>query len=183
MQIELFSIWKLAFWGSHIQAGRCHCLAWRTESSDEQSRAVTSRASAEASAQAWVCDSCSLAFLTQPDHCQQNMILFAWTSTFPVFTLLLGVLCVRCSAVSDSLRPYSLEPARILSGHRIFQAGVLEWVAISSSRGSSWPRDRTCVCCLFCIGRQILYCCATWEAHSVIVINVTKANKSNKSNQ
>ena len=69
------------------------------------------------------------------------------------------------------------------SGHGIFQAGVLEWVATSSSRGSSRPRDRTCVCCLFCIGRQILYCCATWEAHSVIVINVIKANKSNKSNQ
>jgi len=31
---------------------------------------------------------------------------------------------------------------------------LLEWVAISSSRGSSWPRDRTCVSC---IGRRILY--------------------------
>ena len=27
--------------------------------------------------------------------------------------------------------------------HEIFQARVLEWVAISFSRGSSWPRDRT----------------------------------------
>ena len=27
--------------------------------------------------------------------------------------------------------------------HGIFQARVLEWVAISFSRGSSWPRDRT----------------------------------------
>ena len=27
--------------------------------------------------------------------------------------------------------------------HGIFQAKVLEWVAISFSRGSSWPRDRT----------------------------------------
>ena len=27
--------------------------------------------------------------------------------------------------------------------HGIFQAGILEWVAISSSRGSSHPRDRT----------------------------------------
>ena len=31
------------------------------------------------------------------------------------------------------------------SAHRIFQARILEWVAISSSRGSSWPRDQTCV--------------------------------------
>ena len=31
------------------------------------------------------------------------------------------------------------------SVHRIFQARVLEWVAISFSRGSSQPRDRTWV--------------------------------------
>ena len=31
------------------------------------------------------------------------------------------------------------------SVHGIFQARILEWVAISSSRGSSQPSDRTCV--------------------------------------
>ena len=31
----------------------------------------------------------------------------------------------------------------VSSVHGIFQARVLEWVAISFSRGSSWPRDRT----------------------------------------
>ena len=31
------------------------------------------------------------------------------------------------------------------SVHGIFQAGILEWVAISFSRGSSWPRDGTYV--------------------------------------
>ena len=41
------------------------------------------------------------------------------------------------------------------------QARILGWVAISSSRGSFWPRDRTCVSC---IGRRILYLCTTWEA-------------------
>ena len=39
--------------------------------------------------------------------------------------------------------------------HGIFQARILEWVAISSSRGSSWPKDRTHVCVSY-IGRQIL---------------------------
>ena len=35
------------------------------------------------------------------------------------------------------------------SAHGIFQARVLEWVAMPSSRGSSLPRDRTpCVLCL-----------------------------------
>ena len=34
------------------------------------------------------------------------------------------------------------------SVHGIFQARILEWVAISFSRGSSWPRDRTQVSCI-----------------------------------
>ena len=34
------------------------------------------------------------------------------------------------------------------SVHGNFQARILEWVAISFSRGSSQPRDRTCVSCL-----------------------------------
>ena len=29
------------------------------------------------------------------------------------------------------------------SVHRILQAGILEWVALPSSRGSSWPKDQT----------------------------------------
>ena len=32
--------------------------------------------------------------------------------------------------------------------HGIFQARILEWVAISFSRGSSWPRDQTQVSCI-----------------------------------
>ena len=42
----------------------------------------------------------------------------------------------------------------------IFLAKILEWFAISSSRGSSQPRDRTGVSC---IGRWIFYHWATWE--------------------
>ena len=34
------------------------------------------------------------------------------------------------------------------SVHGILQARVLEWVAISFTRGSSWPRDRTQVSCI-----------------------------------
>ena len=46
------------------------------------------------------------------------------------------------------------------SVHGIFQARILEWVAISFSRGSSGPRDWTYVSC---IGRQILYLWVTWK--------------------
>ena len=37
-----------------------------------------------------------------------------------------------------------------LSAHGIFLASILEWVAISFSRGSSQPRDRTQVSCVSC---------------------------------
>ena len=49
------------------------------------------------------------------------------------------------------------------SVHGIFQARILEWAAIPFSRGSSWPRDQTCISCISCIGR-ILYHCSTEEA-------------------
>ena len=41
--------------------------------------------------------------------------------------------------------------------HGISQARILEWVAISSSRGSFPTRDQTQVPCSSCSGRQILY--------------------------
>ena len=40
------------------------------------------------------------------------------------------------------------------SVHGILQARVLEWVAISFSRGSSWPRDRTQISCI--VGRRFI---------------------------
>ena len=51
------------------------------------------------------------------------------------------------------------------SVHGIFQARTLERVAVSSSRGSSWSRDRTLVSC---IGRWVLYHRATWEACALL---------------
>ena len=45
--------------------------------------------------------------------------------------------------------------------HGIFPARILEWVAMPFSRGSSWPRDRTHVSYVSCMGRLVLYCWAT----------------------
>ena len=47
------------------------------------------------------------------------------------------------------------------SDNGISQARMLEWIAISFSRGSSWPRDQAQVSC---IGRQVLYHWATAAA-------------------
>ena len=47
------------------------------------------------------------------------------------------------------------------SVYAVLQTRILEWVAISSSRGYFWPRDQTLISC---IGKWILYHYATWEA-------------------
>ena len=55
------------------------------------------------------------------------------------------VVCVLSRlAVSDSATSGSYI-------HGILQARILEWVAVSSSRGSSWPRDQTHFLCVSCI--------------------------------
>ena len=41
------------------------------------------------------------------------------------------------------------------SVYGIFQAKILEWVAISISRGSSWLNDQTSISCVSRIGRKI----------------------------
>ena len=53
------------------------------------------------------------------------------------------------------------------SVHGIFQARKLEWVAISSSRGSSRPKDWTHVSCVSCTGRRILYHWATSQNRTI----------------
>ena len=61
------------------------------------------------------------------------------------------------------------------SVHGIFQARVLEWLAISCSMGSSRPRDWTHVSCVSCTGGWILYHWAAWEAHLWMQWHAVKA--------
>ena len=48
--------------------------------------------------------------------------------------------CELCDAMDCSLRGSSV--------HGIFQARILEWIAVPSSRGSFWLRRQTCLFCL-----------------------------------
>ena len=73
------------------------------------------------------------------------------------------VCVLSCLVVSTLCDPTDCSPPGS-SVHGIFQARMLEWVAISSSRGPSQPRDRTHVSCIPHIGRQILYHWVSWEA-------------------
>ena len=49
-----------------------------------------------------------------------------------------------------------------------FQARTLDWVAISSSRGSSQPRDLTHISYFSCTGRQIPHPWTTWEPKETV---------------
>ena len=80
-----------------------------------------------------------------------------------------AVPCVDCDC------PLALARLLVGRGHRGNEAlarpaksdtigQILEWVAISSSRGSSPPRFQTQVSCGSCAGRQILLPSSTWES-------------------
>ena len=63
------------------------------------------------------------------------------------------VCMLSCSTLCD---PMDCSPPGS-SLHGISQARVLEWVAISYSRGSSQPRNQTYISCISCFGRWVLY--------------------------
>ena len=58
-----------------------------------------------------------------------------------------------CLTVYDPM-DYSLPSSSV---HGILQARILEWVTFPFSRGSSWPRDRTHISYVSCVGRQGLF--------------------------
>ena len=55
----------------------------------------------------------------------------------------------------------------------ISQERILERVALSSPRGSFWPRDQTRASYISCTGRQVLCHCATWKVPG----NTSSANR------
>ena len=71
-------------------------------------------------------------------------------------TRLCVCVCVCAQLCSTFCNPMNCRPLGS-TVHGIFQTRILEWVAISFSRGSSWPRDQTQGSCVSCIGRKILY--------------------------
>ena len=93
----------------------------------------------------------------------RNFVLF-YTLAAPIYIPTNSVcVCMHvhlCPTLCDPLDCSLWGP----SVHVIFQARILEWVAIPFSRGSSWPTDRTQVSCISCNGRWILYHSTMWEA-------------------
>ena len=78
-------------------------------------------------------------------------------SKFPFLSLSVCLVTQSCLSLCN---PMNCSPPGS-SVHGILQARILEWAAISFSRGSFQPRDQTCISC---IGRWILCHWATREA-------------------
>ena len=65
--------------------------------------------------------------------------------------------CTMLSCFSHTLcDPVSCSPPGS-PAHGILQARILEWVAVPSSRRSSWSRHWTCISYVLCIGMRVLY--------------------------
>ena len=89
-----------------------------------------------------------------------------WTNTFIYLFNTNTHMCVLASFLQSCPTPYDPMDCSLpgSSVHRILWARILEWVAVPSSRESSQPRDRNCVSYVSCIGSQVLYTGALWEA-------------------
>ena len=85
-----------------------------------------------------------------------------------VFTLKSGV-AQLCQTLRDSM-DCSLPRATVVASiHGIFQARVLEWVAISFSRGSSWSRDWTPVSLI--VGRRFTVWATREVSNNISLLN------------
>ena len=70
-----------------------------------------------------------------------------------------GCVCVHAKSLPSCLTlcdPMDCSPPGSFV-HEIFQARRQEWVAMPSSRGSSWSRNQASFSYVSCIGRQVLY--------------------------
>ena len=107
-------------------------------------------------------------YLTLPSLAPDLQVMWLCFLWFFFDSCVYGKLLQSCLTLRDpvdcSLPGFSVHgilQARIL--HEILQVRILAWVAVSSSRRSSQPRDQTLVSCSS-LGRQILYCWTIGEA-------------------
>ena len=84
--------------------------------------------------------------------------------------MIIVIIIISCmhavaSVVSDSLRPYGPLAGQAASVHGIIQARILERVAMTSSRGSSRPRDESASLMSPGLAGRFFTTSATWETH------------------
>ena len=109
-----------------------------------------------------ICSHCLWWLAGLPEHACEVLANYACMYTSSVTHLCLArwdpMDCSPPGSLSTLWGPMDYSPPSILSVHGITPARILEWVAISSSRGSSRPRDRNWVSCVSCIAGEFCTC-------------------------
>ena len=95
----------------------------------------------------WLVQECALVHQTLRKSSLGCLNNIPWEGT-PGSRKVGGFCCLVAKSCLTLETPWTVCSLPSPSVHRISQARILEWVAIFSSRGSSWPRDRTCVSCI-----------------------------------
>ena len=99
---------------------------------------------------------------------------FAKKSTYPIESTSCLIMCAcwvaqSCPTLCD---PKDRSPPGF-SVHGILQARILKWVAIPSSRGSSWLRDQTWISYVSCICRRILLPMSPLGSPCLMITNIS----------
>ena len=93
-----------------------------------------------------------LPFLNPAWTSGSSWFMYCWSMAWRILSITLLLCAAAAAAKSLQSCPTLREPVDCSlpgsSVHGIFQAIVLEWIAISHSKGSSQPRDRTRVSCI-----------------------------------
>ena len=95
----------------------------------------------------------------------EQLNAFGWLleASFLKLICFMGLMCMHAKSFqlcTTLCGPMDCSPPGS-SVHGILQARILEWAAMPSSRGSSWPRVGTHVCYVSCIDMWVLYHWAT----------------------
>ena len=87
-------------------------------------------------------------------HCMRILYQLRYREAQLYLSICLSAVCSTTQSCPTLCDPMGCTPLSSLY-MEFFQARILEWAAISYSRGSHQPRDRTCISCIPWTGRQI----------------------------
>ena len=83
---------------------------------------------------------------------EKNMKKNIYICIYHIHVYINMLCCAQSLQSSDFKCPTLWDPMNYsppgTSVHRILQASILEWVAMPFSKGSSWPRNWTCIFCV-----------------------------------
>ena len=128
-----------------------------------------------------------LLFLSVTNSYEHFILSTRWSTSFPMDAWLSTEFVCVCVCVCVHARAKSLQSCATLcnpmgcrrpgsSVHGVFQASILEWVALPSSRGSSNPGIEPAAHLFPVLAGGFFTSSATWEALSTEYIRIMKKN-------